>query len=139
MDEREFFERLADLAIRVGTNLRPGQELVVVGDVEHAPLVRATMEAGWKAGAGDVEHVYREPYDRLFLGRYASDELLTRSPFTNLAAVDRIADGRRACVIVDGEASPDLYDEIDPERFARITPVEFRQRWGRLLAKRGVA
>ncbi len=39
MDEQEFFERLAELAVRVGTNLQPGQELVVFGDVEHAPLV----------------------------------------------------------------------------------------------------
>jgi aminopeptidase len=97
------------------------------------------MEAGWKAGAGDVEHLYREPYDRLFLGRYASDERLKRSSFTNLAAVDRMAEGQRACVIVDGEANPEMYDEIDPERFARIAPLEFRQQWGRLLGKRGVA
>lgn len=66
MNEREFFDRLSDLAIRIGANLQPGQELVVLGDVEHAPLVRATMEAGWRAGASDVQHLYREPYDQLF-------------------------------------------------------------------------
>jgi aminopeptidase len=69
MDEQEFFKNLAELAVRVGANLQPGQELVVSGDVEHAPLVRATMEAGWRAGASDVQCLYREPYDRLFLGR----------------------------------------------------------------------
>ena len=72
MDEQEFFEKLAELAIRIGVNLQPGQELVVFADVEHAPLVRATMEAGWRAGASDVQCLYREPYDRLFLGRYAA-------------------------------------------------------------------
>jgi aminopeptidase len=60
MDEQEFFERLAELAIRIGVNLQPDQELVVFGDVEHALLVRATMEAGWRAGASDVQCLYRD-------------------------------------------------------------------------------
>ena len=83
------FTRLAELAVRVGKNLQPGQELVVFGDVEHAPLIPATMEAGWRAGASDVQCLYREPYDRLFLGRYAADDRLDRSrsrtsPFDHL-------------------------------------------------------
>jgi aminopeptidase len=45
MDEQEFFEKFAELAIRIGVNLQPDQDLVVFADVEHAPLVRATMEA----------------------------------------------------------------------------------------------
>lgn len=137
--EREFFERIADLAIRVGVNLREGQELVVVGDVEHAPLVRATMEAGWKAGAGDVEYSYREPYDRLFLGRYGPDDRLQRSAFSDLARADRLSRGEPAYVNIDGEAEPDLYAEIDPQRFARITPLELRKRLGELFGRRGVA
>jgi leucyl aminopeptidase (aminopeptidase T) len=55
MDEQEFFTKLAELAIGVGVNLQPDQELVVLADVEHAPLVRATMDAGWRAGASDVQ------------------------------------------------------------------------------------
>jgi aminopeptidase len=139
LDEQEFFERLADLAIRVGANLQPGQELVVVGDVEHAPLVRATMEAGWRAGAPDVQHLYREPYDQLFLGRYAADDCLERSTFSELAYVDHLAAGKRALVIVTGEAEPELYVDIDPDRIARVTPVELRRRRSELGAKRGVA
>ena len=107
MNEREFFDRLSDLAIRIGANLQPGQELVVLGDVEHAPLVRATMEAGWRAGASDVQHLYREPYDQLFLGRYAADDLLERSTFSQLAYVDHLAAAQRALVIVTGEAEPE--------------------------------
>ena len=122
VDEQEFFERLADLAIRIGANLQPGQELVVLGDVEHAPLVRTTMEAGWRAGAPDVQHLYREPYDHLFLGRYAADDRLERSTFSQLAYVDHLAAGQRALVFVTGEAEPDLYADIDPERMARIMP-----------------
>ena len=34
------------------------------------------MEAGWRAGASDVQCLYREPYDRLFLGRYGAEDWL---------------------------------------------------------------
>ena len=139
MNDSEFFERLADIAIRVGVNLQQGQELAVVGDVEHAQLVRATMEAGWRAGAADVQALYREPYDQLFLGRYAPDAQLQRSSFASLALLDNLANGQSAYVAIDRGAEFDLYREIDPSRFARIAPAEYRRRLGELGARRGVA
>jgi aminopeptidase len=139
VNESEFFERLAELAVRVGVNLQPDQELVVWGDVEHAPLVRATMEAGWQAGASEVQSLYREPYDRLFVGRYAADERLDRSPFTSLALWDYLAQGQRALVIVTGDATPDLYADIDPARMARVVPAEGMRRRAEIQGRHGFA
>ena len=139
MDEQEFFGSLGELAVRVGANVHAGQELVVFGDVEHAPLVRATMEAGWHAGASDVQCLYRDPYDRLFLGRHGAEDRLERSPFTTLAYFDHLAEGQRAVVIVSGEATPDLYAELDPGRLARIVPVEAMRKRAEIWGRRGVA
>jgi aminopeptidase len=139
MDEHEFFRSLGELAVRVGTNLQAGQELVVFGDIEHAPLVRATMEAGWRAGASDVQCLYREPYDRLFLGRYAAADRLERSPFATLAYFDHLAEGQRAVVVVWGDATPDLYAGIDPERLARIVPADAMRKRAEIWGRRGVA
>jgi aminopeptidase len=139
VDEVEFYERLSELAVRVGANLQPGQELVVFGDVEHAQLVRATMEAGWRAGASDVQCRYLDPYDRLFLGRYAADDRLDRSSFAMLASLDHLDSGERALVIVTGDATPGLYADIDPARMARIVPVEAMRRRAEIWGRRGVA
>jgi aminopeptidase len=139
MDEQGFFKGLADLAVRVGTNLQPGQELVIFGDVEHAPLVRATMEAGWRAGASDVQCLYRDPYDRLFLGRYAAEDRLDRSSVGMLAHFEHLAEAQGALVLVTGDATPDLYAEIDPERLARIVPADAMRRRGEISRRRGVA
>jgi len=139
MDEYEFFSRLAELAVRVGVSLQPDQELVVFGDVEHAPLVRATMEAGWQAGACDVQCFYREPYDRLFLGRYSADDRLDRSSIGLLAYMDHFAEGKRALIQVTGDATPDLYAAIDPTRMARVVPAEAMRRRAELFGRRGVA
>jgi leucyl aminopeptidase (aminopeptidase T) len=51
----DYAARYAELAVRVGCNLEQGQKLVVFGEPEHAPLIRAVAEAGWRAGAGDVD------------------------------------------------------------------------------------
>jgi len=139
MDEQGFFMSLAELAIRIGVNLQPEQELIVFGDVEHAPLVRGTMEAGWLAGASDVQCLYREPYDRLFVGRYAADDRLERSPFINLALWDYLAEGERALVIVTGDATPDLYADIDPTRMGRVVPAEAMRRRAEIQGRHGFA
>jgi aminopeptidase len=139
MDEHDFFRSLGELAVRVGANLQPGQELVVSGDVEHAPLVRATMEAGWRAGASDVQCLYREPYDRLFLGRYGADDRLDRSSFAALASFDHLDEGEQALVVVWGDATPDLYAEIDPKRLARIVPADAMRKRAEIWGRRGVA
>ena len=52
------------LAVRVGCNLAEGQKLVVFGEPEHATLVRTVAEAGWRAGAGDVDCFYVDEHVR---------------------------------------------------------------------------
>jgi leucyl aminopeptidase (aminopeptidase T) len=44
-------EEYARLALRVGVNLRHGQDVVVVAHVEHAPLVRAIARVAYAEGA----------------------------------------------------------------------------------------
>ena len=56
--------RYAELAVRIGANVQPGQTLFVFAQPEHATLARAVVEAGWLAGAGDVQVVYRDDHVR---------------------------------------------------------------------------
>src|SRR5205823_3667048 len=52
MDER--LERYAELAVRVGANVQPGQEVFVLPMVEHADLGRALVRQAYEAGASYV-------------------------------------------------------------------------------------
>ena len=47
-------DRLAEIAIRSGLNLQPGQELVISAQVEAVPLVRRLTEHAYRAGASLV-------------------------------------------------------------------------------------
>jgi aminopeptidase len=61
----ETLERLADLAVRLGANLQPGQVLRVSAGTDHLALVRAIAEVADRHGARFVDtdlddaHVHR--------------------------------------------------------------------------------
>src|SRR5262249_56964496 len=82
--------------------------------------VRAIMDAGWRAGASDVQCFYR-------------------SSVALLAFVEHLADAQRALVVVMGDATPDLYADIDHARLARIVPADAMRRRGEIAGRRGVA
>jgi aminopeptidase len=51
MTEDGKLDAYARLAIEVGVNLVPGQDLQITGMLEHSPLVRAIANAAYAAGA----------------------------------------------------------------------------------------
>jgi len=62
--EAQRLQRLAELAVRVGANVQPGQLVVVAGNVENAPLMREIARASFRAGARRVEAGYRDMHFR---------------------------------------------------------------------------
>ena len=50
-DNGDRLERYAELAVRVGANVQPGQEVFLHGLVEHFELVRALTRQSYEAGA----------------------------------------------------------------------------------------
>jgi aminopeptidase len=109
--------RYAELAVRVGANVQPGQKLFLLGEPEHAPLLRALAEAGWQAGAGDVEYLYLDEHVRRLHAIHAPEELLDRTP----AWIERAAIGTEGAAMVSilGDADPDLFADVEPSRAAR--------------------
>src|SRR5204863_7474560 len=72
-------ERYADLALKVGVNLQPGQPLLINADVAHAPLVRVIDHRAWRAGASTVFAYYNDLQLRKPLVDLAPDAALTAS------------------------------------------------------------
>ena len=66
-DER--IDRLAEVAVRVGLGLQPGQELIVTAPLESVRLARAITEQAYKAGASLVTTLYGD--DAATLARFA--------------------------------------------------------------------
>jgi aminopeptidase len=115
----------AQLAVSVGANLQPRQTLFVMGQPEHAALMRAVAEEGWKVGAGDVQLVYRDEYERRLHALNAPEERLDRTPpWLETAA---LAMEGAALVYVLGDADPHLFADVDEDRAARTVPRRLRE------------
>jgi aminopeptidase len=72
--------RYADLIVRVGANVQPGQTLFVNGQVEHAELARALARAGYEAGARYVDVRYGDQHVRRAMIEHADDDVLIETP-----------------------------------------------------------
>jgi aminopeptidase len=129
--------RYAELAVRVGANLQPGQKLLVVGEPEHALLIRAVVEAGWLAGAGDVQVVYRDEHVRRLHAIHAPEELLDRTP-DGVDVALRGLEGN-ALVYLLGDADPSLFRDVDPARAAKAEPQLLREISADLTARLATA
>ena len=70
----EKLDRFAKVAVHVGLNLQPGQELQISATVEMLPLVRRITEHAYKAGALLVTTLYADDETTLARYRFAGDQ-----------------------------------------------------------------
>jgi aminopeptidase len=107
-------DKLAELSIKTGVSLQPGQDLLITAPIEAAPLVRRLADHAYKAGAGIVTTLYTDP--EVVLARYQhapkdSFEKVTDWLFEGMAVA---FDNNTARLAVVGD-DPMLLAEQDPE------------------------
>ena len=120
MDER--LERYAELAVRIGGNVQPGQEVFLHGLVEHAELVRALTRQAYRAGAAYVNVLYGDDHVRRAMIELGPDEALTHSPEW-LTTLTRATAGN-ALLGTSGNPEPELLADLDGDRVGRAVPLE---------------
>lgn len=111
------FAAIAEVGVRVGVNLQPGQRLWVNASTTHAPVVRAIARAAYRAGAKDV----RADFHDELLGKIR----LTEAPEEALREFRQwLADGMEeeaksgtAFLSVIG-SDPDLLADVPSDRIA---------------------
>ena len=109
----------ADLIVRVGANVQPGQTVFVNALPEHVELARALTRSAYRAGAGYVDVRYADPHIRRALIELGPDEALTHTPEWFL---ERVAASEGAALVsIAGEAEPELLADLDQERVGRTT------------------
>jgi aminopeptidase len=120
-------DRYAKLAIEVGVNLQPGQDLLVDAAVEHAPLARSVARAAYAAGARHVDVQYQDQQVLRAQVELGAEDGLGWSPPWHLL---RLEEGmrRRVCrVILLGDPNPDGMAGLDGGRVARSTALDVRR------------
>lgn len=139
MDTEALSERYAELTVRAGCNLQPGQRLLVETLVEHAPFARAITRAAYAAGASHVEVHYADQHVRKAMIQHAPEEILTWTPPHLLRQTQDLAADRAAYVWIVGDPEPELFSDLDPARVGKARMLELREETTKQVNERSVA
>jgi aminopeptidase len=110
----ERLRRYAELAVRVGANVQPGQEVVVLCLVEHAETARAVTREAYRAGASRVEVRYFDQHVRRAAVELGPEEMLGRSPEHLVEQVRSWRAMKPALIQLTGDPAPELLSDLDP-------------------------
>jgi aminopeptidase len=111
--------RYAELAVRIGANVGDGQYVLVMGLVEHAPLVRAIVDAAYDAGARWVDVTYGDMHVRRSRIAKGPDEMLDHTPPWSLQLIEQVGEQRGAMISITGDPEPELLADLDQERVGK--------------------
>jgi len=136
MDTQELMRRYAELAVKVGVNLREGQHVIVNGLVEHAPFVREVVRAAYDAGARYVAVDYGDQHARKAMIEKADEDVLTWTPPYLLALDDFLLENQAAVITIVGDPEPDLMAGLDPKRLGKARMLELAERRYKAVGQR---
>jgi aminopeptidase len=136
MDRDILVERFADLVVRAGANIQPGQHVFVTADIAHAAIARAVVEHAYQAGAGFVEVSWSDTRVRRSAVQHASVESLRAN---RSWVIDRHESLDRECaalIALTGDPDPALMNGLDPRKVAAAPAEEDSTRRRVLLGGR---
>jgi aminopeptidase len=113
-------DRLAELAIKVGLQLRAGQDLLVTAPTAALPLVRKVAEHGYRAGAGLVTPILSDETVTLARYRFAPDDGFDRAAGWLYDGMSKAFAGNTARLAIVGD-NPMLLAGEDPVKVARAS------------------
>jgi aminopeptidase len=113
-------DRLAEVAIKVGLGLKPGQDLLLTAPTVALPLVRKIAEHAYKAGAGLVTPIFSDEEVTLARYRFAPDDSFDRAASWLYEGMSKAfsANTARLAIVAD---NPMLLSAEDPTKVARAS------------------
>ncbi|GAB3924396.1 aminopeptidase [Kribbella albertanoniae] len=121
----ELLERFADLVVRVGVNVQPGQGVVINADLAQAEVARVVVERAYAAGASWVDVQWSDAITRRSDLLHSDLTTLTADRPWALERTRAWTDEGIAWITLVGTTDPNLYAGIDP---ARVAAVRARER-----------
>ena len=113
---------LARLAVRLGANVAPGQDVVVLAfDIEHAGLAREVADVAYRAGAHYVSVLYWDQHVKRSRLLHGDPESLGYTPGWWNHHIEELIERRGAHIVLWGDPSPGLLEDVDPARVGHDT------------------
>ena len=113
-------DRLAEVAVKVGLQLKAGQDLLVTAPTVALPLVRKIAEHAYRAGAGLVTPILSDEAITLSRYRFAPDDSFDRAAGWLYEGMSKAFAGNTARLAIVGD-NPMLLAGEDPAKVSRAS------------------
>ncbi|WP_159881739.1 aminopeptidase [Paenibacillus puerhi] len=113
-------DKYAELVVRIGVNVQPGQVLFVESPLEAAEFTRKVVRKAYEAGARYVQVQWDDEEVTKARFKYAPDESFDYYPAWTASMMEQLAEGGGALLNIK-VPDPELYQGIDPQKVTRAT------------------
>ncbi len=117
MTFEEKLAEYAELTVRVGVNIQPGQELLIATTTDAAAFTRLITAKAYEAGAKQVHVAFSDPVVSRTHYELAPEEAFREFPEWIVSQRDAIIDNQGAFLWIDAE-DPDLLNGIPANRLS---------------------
>ncbi|HZO79065.1 MAG TPA: aminopeptidase [Solirubrobacteraceae bacterium] len=114
-----YVEALAELAVRFGANVQPGQVVDLHSEPGKEAVARAVAQEAYRAGAKFVDLRVFDPYLKRARAQYADPETLRFVPSWYGQRTLALGDCRAARIMLTGPVAPRIMEDVDPALAAR--------------------
>lgn len=131
----------ADLLVRIGINVQPGQRVRVRAEMAHRHLAQLVTQAAYRAGADFVHVEWIDPMlDFIRLENCTADDL-GALPAYEVTRTQEMLDDNWALLSLVGTEFPDLFDSVDPDRMKQMQlgRSQTMRAWSEAVSKNRVA
>ena len=112
-------DRLAELIVRVGANVQPGQVVFVTCEPGQEAASRAIAAACYRLGARFVDVDYFDPWVKHIRVEHAAEDTLDWVPPWYGDRARALGEIRAAVIALNGTVAPTLFDDLDPALVAK--------------------
>ncbi len=112
-------QRLAELIVRFGANVQPGQVVGVGAEPGKEDLARAIAAAAYRAGAKFVDVTYFDLHVKRARVEFADEDTLEYVPPWFGERLTQIGEMHGSRIGLTGPVAPGLLDDLDPARVAK--------------------
>ncbi|RCX23613.1 aminopeptidase [Fontibacillus phaseoli] len=128
-DFQEKLQKYAELAVKIGANVQPGQNLIVVATVDSAELVRLIVKKAYEAGARFVKVNWSDDTVTRLRYELAADESFLDDPKWYAGEMlEYVENGAAVLHVISSD--PDLLTGVDPERI-----TNHQKTYGKAMSK----
>ena len=135
MADENLLTKYAELVVRVGANVKEGQDVAIYAYVEQAPFVRALAAAAYEAGARYVAPLYSDQHVKRQLIIHGGDDVIEWTSPWDMERIEHFARVGGATISIAGDPNPDLFADLDGVRVGKTRPKALGERSLQIMAE----